>query len=116
VQTAASLADQVWGTAFRTEAHAGRTFIAVGEPADCFFTITAGRAKLFKLQADGRGRITGFVGVGNFLDLTVSDNDAVSAEAIEPVRLCRFLHAKGVAQAAGRLPADGETANGGRGE
>jgi CRP/FNR family transcriptional regulator len=73
-----------------TEAPAGRTFIDEGEPADCFFNITAGRAKLFKLLPDGRRQITGFAGVGHFLGLAVSDTYAFSAEAIEPVRYCRF--------------------------
>ena len=72
------------------EAPAGRCFIEEGEPADCFFNITAGTAKLYKLLPDGRRQITGFVGVGHFLGLAVSDTYAFSAEAIEPVRFCRF--------------------------
>lgn len=77
-----------------TEAPAGHTFIDEGEPADGFFNITAGRAKLFKLLPDGRRQITGFVGVGHFLGLAVSDTYAFSAEAIEPVRYCRFSRSK----------------------
>jgi CRP/FNR family transcriptional regulator, anaerobic regulatory protein len=73
-----------------TEAPAGRTFIREGEPADCFFNVTAGSAKLFKLLPDGRRQITGFVGIGYFLGLAVSDVYAFSAEAMEPVRYCRF--------------------------
>jgi CRP/FNR family transcriptional regulator len=73
-----------------TEAPAGRTFINEGEPAECFFNITAGSAKLFKLLPDGRRQITGFVAVGHFLGIAVSDTYAFSAEAIEPVRYCRF--------------------------
>jgi CRP/FNR family transcriptional regulator len=73
-----------------TEAPAGRTFINEGEPADYFFNVTAGSAKLFKLLPDGRRQITGFVGVGHFLGLAVSDTYAFSAEAMEPVRYCRF--------------------------
>src|SRR5690242_1221423 len=72
------------------EAPAGSSFIAEGEPADCFFNITAGTAKLYKLLPDGRRQITGFVGAGHFLGLAVSDTYAFSAEAIEPVRYCRF--------------------------
>jgi CRP/FNR family transcriptional regulator len=52
--------------------------------------ITAGSAKLYKLLADARRQITGFVSVGQFLGLAVSATYAFSAEAIEPVRLCRF--------------------------
>jgi CRP/FNR family transcriptional regulator, anaerobic regulatory protein len=73
-----------------TEVGPGRCFIDEGEPADAFFNITAGRAKLFKLLPDGRRQITGFVGPGHFLGIAVSDTYAFSAEAIEPVRYCRF--------------------------
>jgi CRP/FNR family transcriptional regulator len=72
------------------EAPAGRTFIREGEPADCFFNVTAGTAKLFKLLPDGRRQITGFVGIGHFLGLAVSDVYAFSAETMEPTRYCRF--------------------------
>ena len=77
-----------------SEASAGRSFIDEGEPANSFFNITAGRAKLFKLLPDGRRQITGFVGPGDFLGLAVSDTYAFSAEAIVPVRYCRFPRAK----------------------
>jgi CRP/FNR family transcriptional regulator len=73
-----------------TEIAAGSTFIEEAEPAHSFFNITRGTAKLFKLLPDGRRQITGFAGVGHFLGLAVSDIYAFSAEAIEPVRLCRF--------------------------
>lgn len=76
------------------EAPAGSSFIREGEPADCFFNITAGTAKLYKLLPDGRRQITGFVGVGHFLGLAVSDTYAFSAEAIDPVRYCRFSRPK----------------------
>ena len=73
-----------------TEAPPGLCFIDEGEPASCFFNITAGTAKLFKLLPDGRRQITGFVGPGHFLGLAVSDTYAFSAEAMERVRYCRF--------------------------
>jgi CRP/FNR family transcriptional regulator, anaerobic regulatory protein len=76
-----------------TDAAAGQGFIDEGEPATCFFIITAGTAKLFKLLPDGRRQITGFVGPGQFLGLAVSDTYAFSAEAIEEVRYCRFPRA-----------------------
>jgi CRP/FNR family transcriptional regulator len=69
---------------------AGRSFIEEGEPAEHFFNITAGTAKLFKLLPDGRRQITGFAGVGHFLGLAVSTTYAFGAEAIEPMRICRF--------------------------
>ena len=76
-----------------TEVAAGQGFIDEGEPAGCFFNLTAGTAKLFKLLPDGRRQITGFVGPGQFLGLAVSDTYAFSAEAIERVRFCRFQRA-----------------------
>jgi CRP/FNR family transcriptional regulator len=79
--------------AVATDAAAGQTFIDEGEPASCFFNITAGTAKLFKTLPDGRRQITGFVGPGQFLGLAVSDTYAFSAEAIEQVRYCRFPRA-----------------------
>ena len=76
-----------------TDVAAGQTFIDEGEPAGSFFNVTAGTAKLFKTLPDGRRQITGFVGPGQFLGLAVSDAYAFSAEAIEPVRYCRFPRA-----------------------
>ncbi|MBN8872829.1 MAG: helix-turn-helix domain-containing protein [Rhodospirillales bacterium] len=77
-------------TAVVVEAAPGTTFINEGDAAGCFFNITRGTAKLFKLLPDGRRQITGFVGVGHFLGLAVSDTYAFSAEAIDHVRFCRF--------------------------
>jgi CRP/FNR family transcriptional regulator len=72
----------------------GQVFIEEGALAEDFFNITAGSVKLFKLLPDGRQQITGFAGVGHFLGLAVSRTYAFSAEAIEPVRLCRFSRSK----------------------
>jgi CRP/FNR family transcriptional regulator len=79
-----------------TTGHAapGSSFVVEGEVASAFFNITGGTAKLYKLLPDGRRQITGFVGVGHFLGLAVSDTYAFSAEAIEPVRYCRFSRPK----------------------
>ena len=74
-----------------TEVGPGQCFIEEGEPANSFFNITAGTAKLLP---DGRRQITGFVGAGHFLGLAVSDTYAFSAEAIERVRFCRFQRSK----------------------
>jgi CRP/FNR family transcriptional regulator len=69
---------------------AGRSFIEEGDPAEHFFNVTAGTAKLFKLLPDGRRQITGFAGIGHFLGLAVSQSYAFGAEAVEPMRICRF--------------------------
>lgn len=68
----------------------GRQFIEEGSLADEFFNITSGTVKLFKSLPDGRRQITGFVSIGHFLGLAVSDRYAFGAEAIDQVRLCRF--------------------------
>ena len=72
----------------------GHTFIEEGDPAEHFFNVTAGTAKLYKLLPDGRRQVTGFAGVGYFLGLAVSSSYAFSAEALEPVKVCRFSRAK----------------------
>lgn len=72
----------------------GRSFIEEGDSAEHFFNITAGTAKLFKLLPDGRRQITGFAGVGHFLGLAVSTTYAFGAEALEPMRICRFARSK----------------------
>ena len=73
---------------------AGRTFIEEGDPAEHFFNVTAGTAKLFKLLPDGRRQITGFAPRGTFLGLAVSSTYAFGAEAVEAMRVCRFSRAK----------------------
>lgn len=72
----------------------GHTFIQEGDPAEHFFNVTAGTAKLYKLLPDGRRQVTGFAGVGYFLGLAVSSSYAFSAEALEPVKVCRFSRTK----------------------
>ena len=80
--------------ATHSEIARGQTFIEEGEPATDFFNVTYGTAKLFKLLADGRQQVTGFAAAGHFLGLAVSRTYAFSAQAIEPVRLCRFSRRK----------------------
>jgi CRP/FNR family transcriptional regulator len=86
--------DRLPVTAVSLNVEAGRAFIQEGDVAEHFFNVTAGCAKLFKLLPDGRRQITGFAGVGTFLGLAVSATYAFSAEALEPMRVCRFSRAK----------------------
>ncbi len=72
----------------------GRSFIEEGDPAEHFFNITEGNAKLYKLLPDGRRAITGFAGPGHFLGLAVSTAYAFSAEAVDTMRICRFSRSK----------------------
>jgi CRP/FNR family transcriptional regulator len=80
--------------AVSTTVERGHCFIDEGDPAENFYNVTGGTVKLFKLLPDGRQQITGFAGVGHFLGLAVSTSYAFSAQAIEPVKLCRFPRAR----------------------
>jgi CRP/FNR family transcriptional regulator len=82
--------DRLAATATSMNVDAGRSFIREGDPAEHFFNVTSGCAKLFKLLPDGRRQITGFAGIGTFLGLAVSATYAFSAEALEPMKVCRF--------------------------
>jgi CRP/FNR family transcriptional regulator len=69
----------------------GEVFRHEGDPPDYLFNITSGAVKLFKLLPDGRRQIVGFLSVGDdFVGFGRADAAAASAEAITPVRLCRF--------------------------
>lgn len=69
---------------------AGQTLFHEGDPASRVFTLTRGMIKLYKLFADGRCHVTGFLHRGDFLGITVDDHHAFSAEAIEDAQLCSF--------------------------
>ena len=86
--------DRLAANALNIGVEAGRAFIQEGDPAEHFFNVTFGTAKLFKLLPDGRRQITGFAGMGHFLGLAVSSTYAFSAEALEPMRVCRFSRSK----------------------
>jgi CRP/FNR family transcriptional regulator len=86
--------DRLASIAVTTTVASGRSFIDEGDPAEHFFTVSVGTAKLFKLLPDGRRQITGFAGLGDFLGLAVSSTYAFSAEAIDNVQICRYSRAK----------------------
>lgn len=68
----------------------GTTFVDEGEPALHIFTVADGVVKLFKLLADGRRQIVGFLVAGDVFGFAPGDKYTVSAEAVSPVTLCRF--------------------------
>lgn len=68
----------------------GQALIREGDPADTVFNITSGSVRVYKLLADGRRQITGFLFAGDFLGLATGDTFVFSAEAIEPATACRF--------------------------
>ena len=68
----------------------GQTFIHEGAPAEHFCMLIQGSAKLYKVLPDGRRQIVGFAYAGSFLGVSAPEYYAFSAEAIEPIRLCRL--------------------------
>jgi CRP/FNR family transcriptional regulator len=69
---------------------AGQALIREGDCADSVFNITSGSVRVYKLLADGRRQITGFLFAGDFLGLATGETFVFSAEAIEPSTACRF--------------------------
>ncbi len=72
------------------EADAGRSILHEGDPAEDLFNVVSGAVKLYKLLADGRRQITGFLFPGDFLGIALNDTYVYTAETLIPVRLCRF--------------------------
>ena len=67
-----------------------QTLFYEGDPADALFNVTLGAVKVYKLLADGRRQITGFLFPGDFLGLALYNRYTYSAEAVISARLCRF--------------------------
>ena len=67
-----------------------QTIFYEGDPAQYVFNVTKGAVKLYKLMADGRRQVTGFLFRGDFLGLALNTSYAYSSEAMLPTRLCRF--------------------------
>ena len=61
-----------------------------GALANNVFNITEGVVRLYKSLPDGRRQIMGFALPGDFLGLALMDRYGVTAEAITPVKVCRF--------------------------
>lgn len=68
----------------------GQSLFHEGDPATRVFTLTRGTLKLYKLLADGRRQVTGFMHPGDFLGISVDDEHAFSADALESAQLCWF--------------------------
>ena len=68
----------------------GQTLFHEGDPATRVFTLTTGTLKLYKLLPDGRRQVTGFMHPGDFLGMSIDDEHAFSAEALEDTTLCWF--------------------------
>ena len=72
----------------------GQAVFYEADPASYLFVIVEGCVRLYKLLADGRRQITGFLYPSDFLGLAMQDRYAYTAEAVSPVRLCRFERAR----------------------
>lgn len=70
--------------------NAGDGLTRADDPARHVFNITSGSVRVYRLLPDGRRQITGFLFAGDFLGLATGDTYVFSAEAIEPVTVCRF--------------------------
>ncbi|MGY2049373.1 cyclic nucleotide-binding domain-containing protein [Methylobacterium sp. JK268] len=68
----------------------GQTLFGQDEAADAVYTVIEGALRLTRLLPDGRRQVMGFALPGDFLGLALQERHAVSAEALGPVRTCRF--------------------------
>jgi CRP/FNR family transcriptional regulator len=66
----------------------GQTIFVEGDPAEYVYNLSSGDVRLYKLLADGRRQITGFLRSGDFLGLVKQEAYAYGAEAIDNVVLC----------------------------
>lgn len=66
----------------------GQAIFEESEPADYVYNVSRGDVRLYKLLADGRRQVTGFLRPGDFLGLVKRDTYAYGAEAIDAVELC----------------------------
>lgn len=66
----------------------GQAIFEESEAADYVYNVSNGDVCLYKLLADGRRQITGFLRPGDFLGLVKQDVYAYGAEAIDDVELC----------------------------
>jgi CRP/FNR family transcriptional regulator len=76
------------GSHFRLSA--GQPLFHEGDPANRVYTLVQGSLKLYNLLPDGRRQVTGFMQPGDFLGISVDDEYAFSAEALEQSQLCVF--------------------------
>ena len=72
----------------------GEPLFLEGEAARHLFNVTAGAVKIYKLLADGRRQMTGFLFPGDFLGLANDETYAYSATAITKTWVCRFPRGK----------------------
>ncbi|MGK2740516.1 cyclic nucleotide-binding domain-containing protein [Tepidicaulis sp. LMO-SS28] len=69
---------------------AGETVFFEGDPTEAYYVVMDGALKLYKLLADGRRQITGFLFKGDFLGLAYCEDHSFSAEALKDSKLCQL--------------------------
>lgn len=69
---------------------AGQPLFFEGDPVKRVFMVTEGALKLYALLGDGRRQVTGFMFPGDFLGISIEDEHAFSAEALDHVELWSF--------------------------
>jgi CRP/FNR family transcriptional regulator len=72
----------------------GQALFREGDPAAHLFNLTSGSVRTYRLLADGRRHIVGFLFAGDFIGLDPAETYPLSAEAIEPTTVCRFRKAE----------------------
>lgn len=65
-----------------------------GEAAEFLYNVTGGTVRLYKLLPDGRRQITGFLSNGDFMGIALNNIYSYSAEAVDRVKVCRFVRNK----------------------
>lgn len=73
---------------------AGQPLFHEGDEVKQVFNVTEGALKIYKLLADGRRQVMGFMFPGDFLGLSISDEHAFTAEALENTHMCRFSRSR----------------------
>ena len=68
----------------------GQSLFGQDEPANSVFNVIEGSLRLSRLLPDGRRQVMGFALPGDFLGLALQERHSVSAEALTPVKTCRF--------------------------
>ncbi|WP_081875661.1 cyclic nucleotide-binding domain-containing protein [Tepidicaulis marinus] len=69
---------------------AGDTVFFEGDPAEAYYVVMDGALKLYKLLADGRRQITGFLFKGDFVGLAFHTDHIFTAEALKSSKLCQL--------------------------
>ena len=81
---------QLKGLGWSVSLAAGQPLFHEGDPVTRVFTLTRGCIKLYKLLADGRRQVTGFMYPGDFLGISIDDEHAFTAECLTEAELCWF--------------------------